>query len=688
MSFTFDKDVFFSGEIETLMKDKLNNLLSSNNTKKPNKNSVLGNSYGKIAASDNNVFVKKISFNNKPPIIDILGMSILDSTISKSSSDNKKEFISNSTNDQTNDNKTIKTIVKLVIENFKIELKSDIESNLLLVYGGKNIDPFLFPDFVSNESFNIPINLKFSNCKLETILDLNYQIGSNVNMNFNDVNISFEFDCSIPLLSSNIKKRLTSNIDFIFKEVLPNAILDMSMKYMSKKNSSDANDISALIDSKHMESVDSIGSINNDSSINNSMNNDITLKQQLMLSFGDGEGETASPVTMMKLSAMASKRFSLSLRNFEEDDSVLERSNLTKILSKKTLTLSKLAGSYTGVQQSIGDSNIIYETTKAMNVLPMPNTLKFDQQLIEQIADLQETLYESSLKRHGKTKKFKRRKIALNKSKKAQTPEKEENKEKETNISPITSEHGSDDTLVEPMMPAMVATPVKESKTIWNEQEKKMHKEIIDVDKTPDIKNMRIETQLINKPVLKHNNSLILTPTPMSKNLSSPSTPGGILMKRAMTPLLFNENSRSPSIGLPEHIEPAIKLNWKNNDNIMNNTNVSAENKQENSEKDVNGDGKINITLKKNDSENNVFKNTSTNHSYMKFLEKTPLKNWIQAPSYLENFAQIHNNTADAYKVKTRSNDNNINDIHNNVNKDINNMLQELHIAPPPYSNN
>ncbi|OBA27550.1 hypothetical protein HANVADRAFT_1755, partial [Hanseniaspora valbyensis NRRL Y-1626] len=132
MSFTFDKDVFFSGEIETLMKDKLNNLLSSNNTKKPNKNSVLGNSYGKIAASDNNVFVKKISFNNKPPIIDILGMSILDSTISKSSSDNKKEFISNSTNDQTNDNKTIKTIVKLVIENFKIELKSDIESNLLL----------------------------------------------------------------------------------------------------------------------------------------------------------------------------------------------------------------------------------------------------------------------------------------------------------------------------------------------------------------------------------------------------------------------------------------------------------------------------------------------------------------------------------------------------------------------------
>ncbi|OBA22639.1 hypothetical protein HANVADRAFT_4622 [Hanseniaspora valbyensis NRRL Y-1626] len=348
MSFTFDKDVFFSGEIETLMKDKLNNLLSSNNTKKPNKNSVLGNSYGKIAASDNNVFVKKISFNNKPPIIDILGMSILDSTISKSSSDNKKEFISNSTNDQTNDNKTIKTIVKLVIENFKIELKSDIESNLLLVYGGKNIDPFLFPDFVSNESFNIPINLKFSNCKLETILDLNYQIGSNVNMNFNDVNISFEFDCSIPLLSSNIKKRLTSNIDFIFKEVLPNAILDMSMKYMSKKNSSDANDISASIDNKHKENVDSIGSINNDSSINNSMNNDITLKQQLMLSFGDGEGETASPVTMMKLSAMASKRFSLSLRNFEEDDSVLERSNLTKILSKKTLTLSKLAGSYTG----------------------------------------------------------------------------------------------------------------------------------------------------------------------------------------------------------------------------------------------------------------------------------------------------------------------------------------------------
>ena len=184
MSFAFDQNVFLNGDIEALLKSKLN---SSLNTTKITDN----HTKGKVKASSNNVFVKNISFNNKPPNIDILGISLSDHS---SNINNETQYITNSRTTLSHNNKTIKTIIKLLIENFSIELKSNIESNLLLVYGYTNIDPFILPDFVCNESFNIPINLKFDNCRLESIFDMNYQIDSMLKLNFKDVDISFEFD--------------------------------------------------------------------------------------------------------------------------------------------------------------------------------------------------------------------------------------------------------------------------------------------------------------------------------------------------------------------------------------------------------------------------------------------------------------------------------------------------------------
>lgn len=666
MSFVFDTNVFLNGEIETLMKDKLNGLLSNNSSNKTKGSNAasMGMSHGKISASDNNVFVKKISFNNKPPIIDILGMSILDSTNAESALEDEKELICSNNNNTANDNKTIKTIVKLVIENFKIELKSDIESNLLLVYGCKNIDPFLLPDFVCNESFNIPINLKFSNCKLETILDLNYEVGSNVKMNFNDVNIAFEFDCSIPLLTSSIKNRLTSNIDFIFKEVLPNAILDMSMKYMNKKT--DDKDVElnakAIAEKHHLLAAQTTS---------NGVTDDDVLKHKLHIQFDEQDAENASPVTMMKLCSMASKRFSLSLRNFEEDDAVLERSNLTNILSNKTLKLSKLVHSNIGIEPSHDNSDVIYEATKALNVLPMENDLKFTQEFVEQIADLQETLNETSLKRHGKTKKFKRRKIAIGKT------EKVVNGNTETVTENISVNNSADVISVESKTTSPSIPQLNDVEEPNNQKEKKtIHSA---ADKSPNLKGLRVENPLLIKPTLKHSNSLLLTPTRMAHVNSTPATPSGILMKRVMSPLVFTDRSRSPSIPLSEHTESMIKLNWKNSPDESDKTQTKPNKKNESIV--------VDRTIGEKESTKISTKLAVLDSPYRKLLESTPLKNWLQHPSYLDNFAQSNSHSASSDVNQTKINDYHIHNSSNKGDKEISNMLQELHVAPPPYSN-
>ncbi|XBW35531.1 hypothetical protein QEN19_001106 [Hanseniaspora menglaensis] len=664
MSFVFDSAVFQSGELETLLKDKLNGLLTNNNdtdtTKAGNISST--KSHGHISASDNNVFVKNISFNNKPPIIDILGMSILDSIVTKSSSDNENEFFSNSINHQTNDNKTVKTIVKLVIENFKIELKSDIESNLLLVYGGKNIDRFLLPDFVCNESFNIPINLTFTNCKLETILDLNYDIGSNVKMNFNDVNIAFEFDCSIPLLSSSIKQRLINNVDFIFKEVIPNAILDMSMKYMSKKKS--GNNISqSEVLSNEFSSI-----ISNDEI---SVTDDDCISTQQLLSYDEQETETASPVTMMKLSSIAAKRFSLSLRNFEEDDSVLERSNLSKILSKKTLKLSKLVESQNQLSTPNINSNTIYEATKAINVLPLSNSMIIDEKLTEQIADLQEMLHESTLRRNGTTKKFKRRKIKLNLNK---TNEQSESLQKDEILKPVIVEKNID----EIVSPTVTSNEKISIKKLVFEKEKTEPISSFEIEKPLNLVGLRSDSSLLNSSKLSSNGSFILNSLPLAHNISTPSTPNGLMMTRSMTPLLFNDNSKTSSLPLVDSVKPMIQMNWKKN-SMSTETDTSSKH-----------DNKISINLDKTADSKGAVQNSynaSLDFTYKKLLEKTPLKNWVQTPSYLDNFAEVNGNGPYFGGKKTTSSLNlNPYKIDHAHERSLNDMLQNLQVAPPPYS--
>lgn len=516
MSFSFDQEVFLNGEIENLLKNKLNSSLNTTTTTE-------NHSKGKVKASNNNVFVKKISFNNKPPNIDILGISLSDHS---SNINNETKFITNSRDNLSNNNKTIKTIIKLLIENFSLELRSNIESNLLLVYGYTNIDPFILPDFVCNESFNIPINLKFENIKLESIFDMNYQINSMLKLDFKDVDISFEFDCSIPLLSDNIKKRLIDNVDFIFKDVIPNAVMDMSIKYMTKRNQQKA------ISASH-----------------ESTNN---------LLFDDADEQFASNLTINKLDHIAQKRFTMSLRNLEEEDFTIERSNLNKILSRKVLRLNKLVK-----QNSYFVSN---EPFKSNNVLPLNKNTPLSDDLIRNVACLQESLNDLTLKRFGKVKQYKRRKINLQKEKATEELE---------------------------MPEKQLELPKHHKEEIFEHNK---------VEKSPTESNIKIEHPSFTRPFMNHNNSsLMLTPSPINVSFKKNK---GFMMNRALTPLLKEQVQMNAKKNQPlDEYDSSIKLNWSDNDKTEHKKLTEAPiNKKE-----------LN------------FENTP----YLKLLERTPFKKWF-----------------------------------------------------------
>jgi hypothetical protein len=516
MSFSFDQEVFLNGEIENLLKNKLNASLNTTTTTE-------NHSKGKVKASNNNVFVKKISFNNKPPNIDILGISLSDHS---SNINNETKYITNSRDNISNNNKTIKTIIKLLIENFSLELRSNIESNLLLVYGYTNIDPFILPDFVCNESFNIPINLKFENCKLESIFDMNYQINSMLKLDFKDVDISFEFDCSIPLLSDNIKKRLIDNVDFIFKDVIPNAVMDMSIKYMTKRNQQKAT-----------------------SSSHDSTNN---------LLFDEADEQFASNLTINKLNHIAQKRFTMSLRNLEEEDFTIERSNLNKILSRKVLRLNKLVK-----QNNHFDSN---EPFKRNNVLPLNKNTPLPDDLIRNVARLQESLNDLTLKRFGKVKQYKRRKINLKKEK--------ANEELE-------------------MPEKQLELPKHNKEEVF---------EYTKVEKSPTESNVKIEHPSFTRPFMNHNNSsLMLPPSPINVSFKKNK---GFMMNRVLTPLLKEQAQLNAKKNQPlDDYDSSIKLNWSDNDN--------------------------NESKKLSETPNNKKELSFENTPYLKLLERTPFKKWF-----------------------------------------------------------
>ncbi|QLG71220.1 hypothetical protein HG535_0B02590 [Zygotorulaspora mrakii] len=120
----------------------------------------------------------------------------------------------------------VKGICKISCRDAMLQIQTEIESNLLLVYSDYSPD-FTTPTMICKDSFTIPITMVFSEIRLEAITNL-FVKNSGIGISFNDVNLDFKFDCSIKILQSTIEKRLKKSMQMLFKEVLPSVIFNMS----------------------------------------------------------------------------------------------------------------------------------------------------------------------------------------------------------------------------------------------------------------------------------------------------------------------------------------------------------------------------------------------------------------------------------------------------------------------------
>ncbi|QLQ80071.1 hypothetical protein HG537_0D00710 [Torulaspora globosa] len=120
----------------------------------------------------------------------------------------------------------VKGICKISCMDAMLQIQTEIEGNLLLVYSEYSPE-FTTPTLNCKGSFTIPITMVFSGVQLEAITNI-FVKNSGIGISFNDVNLDFDFNCSIKILQSTIEKRLKKSMQSLFKDVLPKVIFNMS----------------------------------------------------------------------------------------------------------------------------------------------------------------------------------------------------------------------------------------------------------------------------------------------------------------------------------------------------------------------------------------------------------------------------------------------------------------------------
>ncbi|SSD60606.1 uncharacterized protein SCODWIG_02367 [Saccharomycodes ludwigii] len=361
MSFKFNNEIFENKDFNKIIKEKLNKAYQTkrNNT---NSSSTNGTNSGSNILK-NGITVTNVDFPT-PPSLEILDLALVPKSV-------------------------LKGIAKVLLSNATIEISTTIEANLLLLYTNNSTPDFISPDIVCNDSFTVPINMTFSNIHLEAISNISMDRsgnsgsqGTGLGVSFNDVNLDFDFYCSIKLLQSSIERRLKQAMDSVFKDVLPSVIFNSTMKLFSKKN--------GITGKKNKRSI-----------INGSNNSDnISAAVTLINSF---ELEDLSPVTLLKLSTMVSSRNSLSLLPSKKAQvGCLERPNLYKYIMLNKNNSQHLSTCF-------GKNSTTADSSRTDNLLP--NNIDLSVENIIKIADLQTSIYKRAGKRHNN--KVRRRKIVL-----------------------------------------------------------------------------------------------------------------------------------------------------------------------------------------------------------------------------------------------------------------------------------
>ncbi|CEP62944.1 ERMES complex subunit MDM34 LALA0_S06e07492g [Lachancea lanzarotensis] len=389
MSFRFNKATFEDNSFNEQIREKLTSALNADaNTGTQSKSANASNSAvtdevkqetnapKKLDILKSGISVRKVNFPSIPQL------EILDLDVSAQSKS------------------LLKGICKISCKNAMLEITTEIEANLLLLYTN-NGPAFTTPRLISNDSFTVPITMTFSQIELEAITNI-FVKNTSVGISFNDVNLDFDFDCSIKLLQSSIEKRLKGSMETVFKEVLPSVIFSMSQRWFTHGEANTG----STDESKFSEQVS-------------------THPHVPRTILEDSDLEDLSPATMLRLSTLVSSRQSLSLNptsmnTFSAIPGCLERQNLHRFNSRVPALSNFYPAFYDNeppelktLGRSTSSSAVIGGGySQQRNVLPQRflDDRSYD---LKTIASVQSRIYERSSS--GDNSNLRRRKIKMGK---------------------------------------------------------------------------------------------------------------------------------------------------------------------------------------------------------------------------------------------------------------------------------
>ncbi|SCU88260.1 LANO_0D01574g1_1 [Lachancea nothofagi CBS 11611] len=437
MSFRFNKETFEDNSFNEQIREKLTHALNADTG---------STSQSKSANTTNTAATDEVKQETKgPKKLDILKSGI---TVSKVNFPSIPQLEILDLDVSAQSKSLLKGICKISCKNAMLEINTEIEANLLLLYTN-NGPAFTTPRLISNNSFSVPITMTFDQIELEAITNI-FVKNTSVGISFNDVNLDFNFDCSIKLLQSSIEKRLKGSMETVFKDVLPSVIFSMSQRWFT-----------------HGEP----NSFPSDDKLSDQASNHSHLPRTIL---EDSDLEDLSPANMLRLSTLVSSRQSLSLNptamnTFSAIPGCLERQNLHRFNSRVP-ALSNFYPDYYENEapdlKSLGRSTSSNAVVGGGGHIQQHNTLP--QRILEErsydiktIASVQSRIYERS---SGDSTHVRRRKIKMGgrvKSKPRPLTPVEDGVEGATDVeSPALVEHKSDyPELVSISTPAALHSP-------------------------------------------------------------------------------------------------------------------------------------------------------------------------------------------------------------------------------------
>lgn len=388
MSFRFNREAFEDNSFNEQIRDALTSALNSK---------TRGASQTHAGNAANSAATDEVKQETKgPKRLDILKSGI---TVSKVNFPSIPQLEILDLDVSAQSKSLLKGICKVSCKNAMLEINTEIEANLLLLY--TNDGPsFTTPRLIANDSFTVPITMTFNQIELEAITNI-FVKNNSVGISFNDVNLDFDFNCSIKLLQSSIEKRLKGSMETVFKDVLPSVIFSMSQRWFTHGE----------LTSNHTT---------DDASSGRSVETHPHIPKTIL---DDCDLEVVSPANMLRLSTLVSSRQSLSLNSTAVNalstiPGCLERQNLHRFNSR----IPALSNFYpTDYENEVPDLKMLGRSSSSANTIvgggyaqhhnALPQKVLDEQSYsLRTIASVQSRIYE---RRSGDSTTLRRRKIRI-----------------------------------------------------------------------------------------------------------------------------------------------------------------------------------------------------------------------------------------------------------------------------------